>query len=80
LRRWVEVMNNPELSEIEGRIETDRHGHLIIKEKMALFFNAGASEVWVCAQTGAIQFFDKNLAPLGKSTLCPRFPKRIKLR
>ena len=47
---------------------------------MALYYNAGPSEVWVCAQTGAIQFFDKNLAPLGKSTLCPRFPKRIKLR
>jgi hypothetical protein len=27
LRRWVEVMNNPELCKIEGRIETDRHGH-----------------------------------------------------
>jgi hypothetical protein len=27
LRRWVEVLNNPELSKIEGRIETDRHGH-----------------------------------------------------
>jgi len=162
LRHWVEVLNNPELSKIEGRIETDRHGHLImsplpsathgrfqsriayllqtflpkgetltecpistadgvraadvawasphcmrelgnracfprapeicvevaspgnsvreIKEKMALYFNAGASEVWICAQTGAIQFFDKNIAPLGKSRLCPRFPKRIKLR
>ena len=32
LRRWVEVLNDPELSTIEGRIETDRHGHLMMRQ------------------------------------------------
>ena len=27
LRRWAELVADPELAKIEGRIETDRHGH-----------------------------------------------------
>ena len=29
LRRWTEVLADPGLARIEGRIETDRHGHII---------------------------------------------------
>src|SRR5438128_4439697 len=30
LRRWAELIADPELAKIEGRIETDRHGHIIM--------------------------------------------------
>jgi len=163
LRRWAELLADPELAKFEGRIETDRHGHIImspppapshgsfqseiayllrtlmrrgrvltecpistadgvkgadvawaspecmrelgnrvcfprspeicvevlspsnteaeIQEKMALYFDAGAKEVWVCAATGAISFFGAPAAKaLGGSRLCPEFPKRVKLR
>ncbi|HEX7862951.1 MAG TPA: Uma2 family endonuclease [Verrucomicrobiae bacterium] len=30
LRRWAELLDNPDLARIEGRIETDRHGQIIM--------------------------------------------------
>jgi len=163
LRRWAELLADPQLAKFEGRIETDRHGHTIISppaapshgsfqseiayllrtlirggrvltecpistadgvkaadvawaspdcmlelgnrvcfprapevcvevlspsntdaemdEKMKLYFDAGAKEVWVCSQSGAMNFFGGpavNLLP--GSQLCPEFPKTIKLR
>src|SRR3954452_16608475 len=30
LRRWEEVLADPALSKIEGRVETDRHGRIIM--------------------------------------------------
>jgi Uma2 family endonuclease len=30
LRRWSELLEDRELAKIEGRIETDRHGHIIM--------------------------------------------------
>jgi len=162
LRRWAELLADPELAKIEARIETDRHGHIIkypppapahgsfqswighllldsmprgrvitecpistadgvkaadvawaspermrglgkrpcfpkapelcvevlspsnselgIQEKMALYFDAGAQEVWVCGSDGAMRFFGADQAGLMKrSRLCPKFPKRLKL-
>lgn len=163
LSRWAELLADPELAKFEGRIETDRHGHIImspppapghgsfqakisglldalmtegrvyaecpistadgvkaadvawaspvrvaelgnrvcfpkapeicvevlsprntqaeIAEKKALYFDAGAKEVWLCQQTGAMSFFaQKTDQALKASKLCPQFPKQIKLR
>ena len=163
LRRWAELLADSELAKIEGRIETDRHGHIImspppapnhgsyqleighllrslmptgrvltecpistadgvkaadtawaspecmrelgnrvcfpkspeicvevlspsnsdaeIQEKMKLYFDAGAKEVWVCSGSGAMSFFGPSAdETLSASRLCPEFPKRIKLR
>ena len=162
LRRWVELLANPELAKFEGRIETDRHGHIImspppaprhgrfqaaiaslldrlmpqggvftecpistadgvkaadvawaspecvrelgnrvcfpkspeicvevlspsnteaeIHEKMALYFDAGANEVWGCSESGAMSFFGKGIKPMTGSQLCPEFPKQVVLR
>jgi Uma2 family endonuclease len=163
LRRWAELLADKELARFEGRIEPDRHGHIImspppapshgsfqseiayllrslmpqgrvltecpistadgvkaadvawaspeclqelgnrvcfpkspeicvevlspnnseaeIREKMALYFDAGASEVWLCAESGAVTFFGPGTAqPLRPSELCPQFPKQIELR
>jgi hypothetical protein len=30
LRRWSELLRDPALAKIEGRIETDRHGQIIM--------------------------------------------------
>src|SRR5213593_4070828 len=30
LRRWAELLADRELAKVEGRIETDRHGHVIM--------------------------------------------------
>ena len=165
MRRWAELLKNPELARFEGRIETDRHGHIVmspppapdhgslqveighllrtllphgrtvsecpistadgvkaadvawaspqmirqlanrlrvcfpkapeicveilspsnteaeISEKMALYFDAGAAEVWVCALAGNMQFFTSaDSAPAVASALCPQFPPRIELQ
>ncbi len=163
LRRWAELLADRELARVEGRIETDRHGHIImspppapshgsyqleigyllrtllpegrvltecpvstadgvkaadvawaspermtelgakvcfprapeicvevmspgnteeeIQEKMALYFDAGAREVWLCAKSGAMSFFAAGAPlPVRGSKLCPQFPKQVKLR
>ena len=162
LRRWAELLADSEMAGFEGRIETDRHGHIImspppapghgslqleighllrtlmprgrvltecpistadgvkaadvawaspqcmrelgdrvcfpkspeicvevlspsntgaeIQEKVALYFNAGANEVWVCSESGEVSFFGSGTAqPMAGSQLCPQFPKRILL-
>jgi Uma2 family endonuclease len=52
-----------------------------IHEKTRLYFDAGAREVWHCAQSGLIKFLkpDTN-RPMGTSKLCPQFRKKIELR
>ena len=163
MRRWAELLADAELAKFEGRIETDRHGHIIMSpppapshgsfqseishllrnlmpqgrvltecpistadgvkaadvawastecmqelgtrvcfptspeicvevlspsnteaeiwEKMALYFDAGAREVWLCAASGAVSFFGPGTAqPMSASDLCPQFPKQIDLR
>ena len=160
LRRWAEILADRQLAKIEGRIETDRHGHIIvmpppaprhgslqfeigrllwellrqgrvltecpistadgvkaadvawassarmqelgdgvcflvapeicvevispgnteteIEEKKALYFDAGANEVWICAQDGSMTFFNA-AGSVAASQLSPQFPKRVSL-
>ena len=163
LRRWAELLADPELAKFEGRVETDRHGHIImtpppapthgsfqariasfldrylshgrvltecpistadgvkaadvawaspelmvelgrricfprapeicvevmspsnteaeIREKVALYFDAGATEVWICAESGTMSFFGPRAErSMRASRLCPQFPKRVELR
>ena len=47
-----------------------------IEEKKQLYFDAGAKEVWLCAEDGALSFFLPG-APSPASLLCPDFPTRI---
>jgi Uma2 family endonuclease len=162
LRRWDTLQTDPALAKIEGRIETDRHGqiimspppapshgsyqvwisHLLVKlmaggrvltecpistadgvraadiawassgkmrelgsrscfpkapeicvevlspgntkaemaDKTALYFDAGAMEVWWCEMNGSMKFLSRDVpAPWHKSKLCPKFPKRVRL-
>jgi Uma2 family endonuclease len=161
LRRWNELIEDPELAKIEGRVETDRYGYVImspppaarhgsfqseiayllrsliktgrvltecpistangvraadvawaspeclkelgnrvcfprspeicvevlspgntdaeIQEKMALYFDAGAQEVWLCETSGAMKFF-VGTKSIRASKLCPDFPAKVQLR
>jgi Uma2 family endonuclease len=163
LRRWAELLADPELAKFEGRVETDRYGHITmspppapfhgsfqaritalldglmnsgrvltecpistadgvkaadvawaspeimaelgnrvcfprapdicvevispsnteaeIREKIALYFDAGAKEVWTCSTSGIMSFFSaRSGRPLRASRICPQIPKRITLR
>src|ERR1700722_747214 len=162
LRRWAELLLDPQMAKIEGRIETDRYGHIIMsppaapshgsfqaeithllrnllpegrvltecpistadgvnaadvawasqarmvelvakvcfphapdicvevlspgnseaemQEKLALYFDAGAKEVWLCAKSGAMRFFSPSASrPMRASKICPQFPKLVEL-
>ncbi|MBM3837995.1 MAG: Uma2 family endonuclease [Verrucomicrobia bacterium] len=162
-RRWAELLADAELARFEGRIETDRHGHIIMslppapshgsyqaeighllrtlmprgrvltecpistadgvkaadvawaspeclrelgnrvcfprcpeicvevisprnteaetREKMALYFDAGALEVWLCSGTGKMSFWLAGAnRPRPASKLCPHFPRQVELR
>jgi len=162
LRRWAELLADPEAAKIEWRVETDRYGHIIvmpppgpkhgrfqsriahllqvflpngttitecpistadgvkaadvawaspdciatlgekscfprspeicvevlspentdaeIREKLALYFDAGAKEAWVCGRAGEMTFWKTGFSALATSELCPAFPERIELR
>ena len=161
LERWAEILVDPELTRLPHRIETDRHGHILmspppapahgyreiqiagqlqtllpegltvancpvstsdgvkapdvvwltanrrqeirsliclikapeicvevlspsntareIEEKINLYFEAGALEVWVCEQNGVIHFHFPNREIRDTSELCPKFPSKIQI-
>lgn len=162
LRRWAELLADRDLARIEGRIETDRHGRIImspppapihgsyqsriaaildglfttgrvltecpistadgvkaadvawastervrelgtrpcfprapelcvevvspsntdaeLREKMALYFDAGAQEVWFCSVNGRMSFFAAGARAMSGSLLCPQFPGLVNLK
>ena len=47
-------------------------------EKRALYFDAGAGEVWICNLEGSISFFSAVDHQVSTSQLCPEFPARIR--
>jgi Uma2 family endonuclease len=52
-----------------------------IEEKKALYFDAGASEVWVCADDGSVQVYLADAPGLVReSLLIRRFPPRVQPR
>jgi Uma2 family endonuclease len=48
-----------------------------IDEKRALYFDAGATEVWICNLDGSMSFFVGLDHQVATSALCPAFPDRI---
>src|ERR1700736_712246 len=159
LQRWQEVLADPSLARLPHRIETDRHGHIVmspppafshsqrqgkiiglmqellpegqampecplstsdgvkaidvawlsttreehvqkpivlerapeicveiispsntvseIEEKQALYFEAGAQEVWNCGLDGKLRFYVAPGHEVGASRLCPGFPQEV---
>src|SRR2546430_13456456 len=63
LRRWAELLADRELAKVEGRIETDRHGHIIMSPPPA--FSHGSYQAEIARLL-------KTLLPHGRSvTECP---------
>jgi Uma2 family endonuclease len=159
LTRWIEILGDPHLANVRDRIETDRHGHIIITpppgfrhserqgqiialliqfapqgrvlpecpistadgvkaidvgwleasrdeigqniplpmrapeicieilspsnsaaeiaEKRALYFDAGAAEVWICNRDGSLAFFSAPDHQISRSAICPLFPELV---
>lgn len=49
-----------------------------MQEKVALFFDAGAVEVWRCDLAGEMRYLAAACGqPLERSRLCPAFPPQI---
>jgi Uma2 family endonuclease len=47
-----------------------------IDEKIALYFEADASEVWICERDGTLKFHFSSPPEIRKSSeLCPQFPQ-----
>jgi hypothetical protein len=45
LRRWAELLADRELAKFEGRVETDRHGHVIMSPLPAPSHGSFQSEI-----------------------------------
>jgi hypothetical protein len=45
LRRWAELLECPELAKVEGRIETDRHGHIMMSPPPQALLNVRIARV-----------------------------------
>ena len=51
-----------------------------IREKTALYFEAGAREAWICNQDGTIHFYcNGNPSIQDRSGICPDFPAQLEL-
>jgi hypothetical protein len=70
----------PQAPEICVEVLSPRNTDAEMEEKTALYFDAGANEVWHCSTTGAIRFLERGpAAPRLSSRLCPSFPQKIEL-
>lgn len=77
---WGEVGNRtcflraPEICvEVASPCNTEEE----LREKVALYFDAGAKEVWICATFGEISFYEPDGGVLARSRFCPHFPSRV---
>jgi Uma2 family endonuclease len=71
------LMSPPPTPEICVEIVFPSNSRSEITEKRALYFDAGAAEVWVCALDGSISFFISPHQQLPASSICPPFPVHI---
>ncbi len=63
LRRWEQLVGDPEVAKLPGRIETDRHGHIIMSPPPVFIHGSFQSEIAHLLRT---------LLPLGRTaTECP---------
>jgi hypothetical protein len=47
-----------------------------MKEKRALYFEAGAEEVWIVVEDGTVAFYSER-RPVRSSVLAPEFPSTL---
>ena len=79
LARWHQVQDELEASiapEICVEIISPGHSTGEMKHKRKIYFEAGASEVWICAAKGKVKFYNQ-AGEMNVSALVPAFPKNI---
>ena len=71
----------PQAPEICVEVLSPSNTEAEIKEKTALYFDAGAREVWLCApEDGKMTFLaSPESVPMRASKVCPQFPDQIRL-
>jgi len=63
--------------EICVEVISPRNSEKEMQDKMALYFDAGATEVWLCDDDGTLRFFSSPATPINSSALLPGFPPAI---
>lgn len=67
----------PEAPAICVEVLSPRNTEREMEEKMALYFDAGATEVWLCEENGTLRFFSAVGVEEKASPLAPDFPTAI---
>ncbi len=49
-----------------------------MQEKRMLYFEKGAEEVWVCAESGDMHFYDAS-GPIDRSVIVSDFPEHVEM-
>lgn len=79
--RWLpckQAASLPVAPEICVEILSPRNRREEMRQKMALYYQAGAEEVWLCDEDGRMEFFVKSSPiPVLQSRFCLTFPQRI---
>ena len=78
-RRFAELGDAacfPKAPEICVEVLSPDNSKAEMDEKAALYFDAGAEEVWLCARSGLMTFLTPGGKTLERSRLCPKFPKK----
>ena len=78
--RWRALGNRAcfiEAPEICVEVISPSNSEEEIREKMALYFDAGAAEVWICGVFGKMTFFGAGSTSLDRSQMCADFPAQI---
>jgi Uma2 family endonuclease len=76
--REVGALPAPIAPEICIEVQSRSNSPAEMIEKRALYFEAGAMEVWVCNEAGELRFFDPS-GELDRSILVPSFPLKIQV-
>jgi Uma2 family endonuclease len=80
--QWLEqnpTLPLPQAPPICVEILSPSNSSVEIKHKRALYFAAGAQEVWICQRNGLLRFFDPR-GEISNSLLLPRFPQQIQTK
>lgn len=70
--------DSPIAPEICVEVLSDSNTDKEMRMKRKLYFESGASEVWICDQNGNMKFYNK-AGQLKTSELVPDFPKKIEV-
>ena len=70
----------PHAPEICVEVLSPANADVEMAEKAALYFDAGAEEVWICNLRRGMKFMARGAGrPLRTSRLCPKFPRQVEL-